>query len=777
MIEGQHRDQSDVATASEAPSLGRRVAAALARLRAIYADASSSADASAVCTAVATTVGSFLVADTVVVSGIADDGQPPLPVGIFTAKGRPINPRVLDLTLGANRLASLPVGSLLRLEADGPGTATESERQFLRQLGVAYMLVVPLIRQGRLLGRIDVASVRPATHSQVELDLVIQAASHAAMALALARAEATEADATGVALMLRMSDGLRQAQPGSPSELLQVVVSLLPEVLGCERCFAYLWQTDRNQFLPAAVNGMSEEQVATLKQHPMQPTEVALFEHLLYSTRPLAIDDARESTLLQPDLVRKLGTRALLAIPLRGRRQEVLGALMLDHTGSDRGFSPEQIALARRVADQIATMVETAMLYEEVSRRSDRLAVLNEIGLHLASLVDLPTVFPELHAKLASVIDASAIFCALLDVDTNQLTVYHMAGPALQVRTNVPLADSVLMMQVFEDGQGTVLQAGAAPLVAVLTGSPTSTAQSLACVPMRMRGQQVIGALAAYSAYGHAYSAQDLELLSTVASQITVALENARLYAQVQAKGELRGQLLDRIMSAHELERKSIVDDIHDDSLQTMVSSMYKIDLCLRLSETQNHQRELEELRNVRASLAANVDRLRTLIFEIRPSTLDYLGLLPTLDDYLARLETASGIKPAFRSELGARLDRGLETLIYRLLQEVLGNVRKHSRAKMVLIELKRVPEGVRVTVEDDGIGFDAHEVMGGTLAGEGIGLPAVRERVQVAGGTFHVFSQPGKGTRVELVLPMTAGQHITGPLVEARVARDGLSE
>jgi signal transduction histidine kinase len=777
MAEAHLRDQDDGAVATATPSLGRRLARALARLRAIYADESGAADAGTVCTAVANVLGGFLGADAVVVSTEPVGLKPPLPVGVYGAENRPFNPRVLDLRLAADLLAGVPAGGFLQLDGDGPGLLADAERLYLRQLGVAVTLIIPLVRHGQRVGRIDIVALKPVTWSQVELDLVTQAASHAALVLALTRAEATEADAASGGLILRVSEALRQAQPGSPSELLQVVAALLPDVLGCERCYAYLWHAERNVFLPAAVSGMREDQVATLKQHPMLPTEVALFEQLLYSTRPLAIDDARDSTLLQPDLVRQLGTRALLALPLRGRRHEMLGAIMLDNADSDRSFSQEQVALCRRVADQIAAMVENATLYEEVSRRSDRLAVLNEIGLHLASLVDVPAVFPALHAKLASVIDASAIFCAVLEPDSTNLTVYHMAGPALQTRTEVPLAESVLLMQVFEEGHGTVLQAGAAPLVATLTGDASVTAQSLVCAPLRMRGQQVVGALAAYSTFEHAYAAADLELLSTVASQIAVALENARLYSQVQAKGELRGQLLDRIMSAHELERKSIVDDIHDDSLQTMVSTMYKIDLCLRLSETQNHTRELEELRNVRSSLAANVERLRSLIFEIRPSTLDYLGLLPTLDDHLARLEAATGIKPHFRSELGARLDTGLETLIYRLLQELLSNVRKHARAKRVLIELKRVPAGVRVVVEDDGVGFDPQTVMGGALAGEGIGLPAVRERVQVAGGAFDLTSRPGQGTRVEMVLPMTAGQHITGPLVEARLSRDSAGE
>jgi signal transduction histidine kinase len=763
----------------EAPGLGRRVSRALASLKAIENDLGSGSDAVVICQTVARAIGALLTADVVVVSGYASGGENALPVASYTSAARPINPRLVDLGLAAMQLKAAPPGSLLRfdtsMEHDG---LSDGERRYLRRLGVAQTLVIPLVRHRRQLGRVDVLLVQPLALGQVELDLCLQAAGQAATALALSRAQATEAEAGSAELMLRVSEALRQAQPGSPSELLQVVVSLLPRVVNCDRCYAYLWHAERNEFLPAAVNGMSEDQVATLKQHPMNPQAVPLFEQMIYSTRPVTIEDARLSTMLLPNLVQLLETRALLALPLRGRRQAVLGALMLDYHQGDRHFTPTQIALAARVAEQVSAMVETASLYEEVSQRSDRLAVLNEIGLDLASLTDLPAVFPELHAKLATVIDASALFCLLSEPDAKGVTIYHMADADLAVREHVDPGASPMLARIFAEGQGRVLHDGAASLLTGLLGPDggPSAARSLICVPMRVRDQRVIGALAAYSTFLHAYSQQDLELLSTVASQIAVAVDNARLYAQVHAKGELRGHLLDRILSAHELERKSIVDDIHDDSLQAMVSSMYKIDLCLRLSETHNHQRELEELRNVRANLAANVDRLRTLIFEIRPSTLDYLGLLPTLDDYLARLEETTGIKPTFRSELGARLDSGLETLIYRLLQELLSNVRQHARASAVLIELRRVPDGVRVLVEDNGVGFNVQEVMGATVPSRGIGLAAVNERAQVAGGSVVVESTPGVGTRVVIVLPMTAGQHITGPLDESRVARDSLS-
>jgi signal transduction histidine kinase len=104
------------------------------------------------------------------------------------------------------------------------------------------------------------------------------------------------------------------------------------------------------------------------------------------------------------------------------------------------------------------------------------------------------------------------------------------------------------------------------------------------------------------------------------------------------------------------------------------------------------------------------------------------------------------------------------------MLQELLSNVRKHSQASKVDIVLTRVIDGIQVEVADDGVGFVPEDVLGPQLSGEGIGLASVRERVQVAGGTFDVDSAPGAGTHVRIVLPPGAGRHITAPLDESRL-------
>ena len=760
------------------PSVGERVSRALARMRGIEVALCRGDDPARVCQLVARALGEFALADAVIISPVMGVDEQAPPVALWTSPERPINARALDRRLAADQVAALAPGGVLSLAVpEEIDRLAEEEGRLLTALGARRALVIPLTREGHQQGRVDVLCARPLTPTQVELDLCQQVAGYAATALALGRAAAARDEADNTEMMLAFSESLRQAPLDNPSELLQAIVALLPRVLGCDRAYAYLWHAERHEFLPTATENLSEEQVATLKQHPMNPRAAPLFEQLLYATRPLVIVDAAGSTMLPPHILAELGAQSLMALPLRGRRQQTLGAILLDLTTQERTFAPAQVALASRLTEQVQALVENAVLYEAASQRSDRLAVLNEIGIYLASLSDLSAIFPALHAQLATVVDATALFCALSDPEDERVSLYHMSQGVLSIRHDVDLENTPLLARAFAERQGSIRHMGGAALVNEVLGETQALpAESVICVPMRMRHEHVIGILAVYSLFNHAYSADDVEFLATVASQTAVAIDNARLYGQLQATGDLRGQLLDRIMSAHELERKNIVDDIHDDTLQAMVSSMYKIDLCLRLSETANHQREHEELRDLRGSLAGNIDRLRSLIFGIRPSTLDMLGLLPTLDNYLEQMENETGIQAHFRSQLGSRLESGMETLVYRLLQELLSNVRKHSQASVALIVLERIDFGLRIEVTDDGIGFVPEDILSADLPleGNGIGLALVRERVRVAGGIFRLDSAPGEGTRIEIILPMTAARHITGPLNESRLERGG---
>ncbi len=141
-------------------------------------------------------------------------------------------------------------------------------------------------------------------------------------------------------------------------------------------------------------------------------------------------------------------------------------------------------------------------------------------------------------------------------------------------------------------------------------------------------GRNVVGAMTVRTPFRHAYGPHDLSVFGAIAVHTGVALENARLYRIVQERGDRRAAVLDQVLQQQETERKELVDDIHDNTLQTLAACLYSLDNAHRLIEENKGTGELiDQIENVRTQLASNIDRLRKRIFAVRPSTLDVLGL------------------------------------------------------------------------------------------------------------------------------------------------------
>ena len=148
-----------------------------------------------------------------------------------------------------------------------------------------------------------------------------------------------------------------------------------------------------------------------------------------------------------------------------------------------------------------------------------------------------------------------------------------------------------------------------------------------------------------------------------------------------------------------------------------------------------------------------DIDELRGLITELRPATLDQIGLRAALEDLAERFEHVAGVEATTALSIGAdRLDPELETAVYRLVQESLTNVGKHAEAESVTLQVT-VGEGrLDVLISDDGHGFDPGAER------SGFGLAGMRERVELTGGELQIESKPGAGTRVMASVPLGGG-------------------
>jgi len=230
--------------------------------------------------------------------------------------------------------------------------------------------------------------------------------------------------------------------------------------------------------------------------------------------------------------------------------------------------------------------------------------------------------------------------------------------------------------------------------------------------------------------------------------------ERKRIEVQLQMLQAERARLLDRTVQATEQERSLIAMELHDGPIQHLSAVALKLEtLGLALRRPQTSEDFRSRVRPIQERLTEEIDGLRRIMRELRPPALDERGLEAALMDHLNAIQTTTSVTCTVRSTLEGRLDSTQETVLFRVAQEAITNVVRHAGAHHVWVTLSQAPAAVTLEVRDDGVGFDAEEMP--RLASEGhFGLIAMRERVEMAGGTWSIDSRPDAGTVITVSLP-----------------------
>ncbi len=236
------------------------------------------------------------------------------------------------------------------------------------------------------------------------------------------------------------------------------------------------------------------------------------------------------------------------------------------------------------------------------------------------------------------------------------------------------------------------------------------------------------------------------------------ALEQAKTVVKPADSGM---STLVRVIEAQEGERQRLAKQIHDGPAQAFSNFILQTDIAVRLFDV-DPERARSELAGLKVAATGTFQKVRDFIFDLRPMMLDDLGLIPTAKRYVDTFKEKSGLQISLQIAGAERRIEGVrEVMMFRGLQEILGNIRDHAQATQVKISLEMDDTRARATVEDNGKGFDAKAVFSGPQ--RTIGLTALKERVELLGGSLTIDSQPGSGTRVALEIP--AGLPVSGPL------------
>lgn len=277
----------------------------------------------------------------------------------------------------------------------------------------------------------------------------------------------------------------------------------------------------------------------------------------------------------------------------------------------------------------------------------------------------------------------------------------------------------------------------------------------MASVPMEAEPGGLVGVLNVHTVQRRDFTARDIQLLLVIGRLIAGALHQARLHRQLAARERAHENFAEQVIAAQESERRRVAGDIHDGISQRLVGLTYRLDAAARAVDDGDHRSAAEQLEKARDLVDLTLGEARSAIGGLRPPVLDDLGL----GGALASLASST---PEVDLELrldDTRLPEHIEVALYRIAQECLQNVVKHSRALVATVTFE-VRDGVaRLTMSDNGVGFDTSQIgvrleAGPELPSSGYGMLSMAERAELVGGALEVFSRPGTGTTVTVNVP-----------------------
>ncbi len=229
-----------------------------------------------------------------------------------------------------------------------------------------------------------------------------------------------------------------------------------------------------------------------------------------------------------------------------------------------------------------------------------------------------------------------------------------------------------------------------------------------------------------------------------------------RLFQEVRVKEEHRGELLSKLLTAHEDERRRIARELHDEVSQSLTGLMIGLMAARRISDKGPLR---DRLSSIYASTEATLEEVRKIIHDLRPTALDDLGLVSAVRVHARNMLESAGVRLIFDSHgFGTRrLPAHVETAVFRIAQEAITNIARHAQAGMASVRITLRDGRMALSVEDDGVGFDPAKV-GARKEDRRVGLLGMAERASLVGGELSIDSGPGQGTRVKMTLDVGDG-------------------
>lgn len=274
--------------------------------------------------------------------------------------------------------------------------------------------------------------------------------------------------------------------------------------------------------------------------------------------------------------------------------------------------------------------------------------------------------------------------------------------------------------------------------------------QSACCIPLR-NGLDTYGVLLFAHPHANYFTAEQREVLDIIGNQAMIAIQNARLYHDLELEKE-------RMMETQEEARKKLARDLHDGPTQSVAAIAMRVNFARQLIE-RDKDATSDELFKVEDLARRTTKELRHMLFTLRPLVLESQGLVAALQSMAEKMRETfdQNVVIEVDSQVLPDLEMNKQAVVFQIAEEAVNNARKHARADNIWVRLKAVEEDVAMLdIQDDGDGFDLGSVDAAYDKLGSLGMVNMRERAELVNGFLNITSTPGTGTRIRLVIPLS---------------------
>ncbi|MCL6473353.1 MAG: PAS domain S-box protein [Firmicutes bacterium] len=497
-------------------------------------------------------------------------------------------------------------------------------------------------------------------------------------------------------------------QPLSIEQVIETAVDMVKEVMQVETVFIFSLDKTAGELRITAFDGISQEYAAALDRTKIGDGACG---KVAKTGKPVIVEDLDSNSALNVPGTKEEKIKSLLSVPLRAH-SEIVGTLCAA-TKATRVFDHTEIRLLSAIGNLIGIGIENSSLNRERVVALDRLRFSEHKYRQLFENALDAIWVQDLDGKITAANHAAG-----------ELFGYHLSELyGKNIHDLLPkknLAKFKEQQRKLLDGQDIqqpykqrILKKDGTEAILMLT-------TNLVSKDGQPNGFQFIGR----------------DITQEVRMQ-----ENQQFY-------------LEQITKAHEEERLRIARDLHDSAAQNLIGILHKLE---NFCQNDEHlpMPELRSLWNLHERLKDVLQEIRQLSRDLRPSILDHLGLLPSVDWLVDQLKTDRKIAISFTvSGERRRFSPEVEVQLFRIIQEALRNIAKHAEATKVKINFNFEDDKATITIADDGKGFDLPPTLGELSRLGKLGLDGMQTRARLAGGTFDIQSKPGRGTKITITIP-----------------------